>query len=629
MVFVPIRLGRPLGKQRKWTEEKIIATLKELHSNGENIRPGSLSTHYPGLWAAGKRLFGNSHNMYRAAGFNRDDLNIRKQGYWTEERIGRAIQERFYQGKEMSRRALIIEDRFLLGAADKKLGGWYKALNLYGIPHQSKRREWTEEKVKEAILARHASRKNMKCEAVRKDDSGLLSAAISRYGSWYNALDSCGVPFVRKRNWTPEKVKEEILARQMTGKGMSESAILKDDYGLVRAAYRAFGTWYDALKTLGIPYDHVKDIHPVGWTKESIMSTLKELQSKGEDIRPATLKARHYSLYKSSLEKFGNIAELFRAAGLDLSKFVVRRAWTEEEDEFLRRNYKTMNRAEICRTLGRPPSGVIHRIVRLGLSKTGQIPWTDEELKVLSDPSLTSSEKKERLPKRAIERIRSEMMSRELTSKPESKVVEYASGDYVRMIGGDSHTDFAERRSRIVASQTLGRSLRKNEIVHHINMDKRDDRPENLLVCPRSDHLAVHGSLNRLVGRLLEMKILEFHDDSGYAVGPGGIQWIDTGSMFDPPLKKLRYSMVRVDGRLLKRNRIVAAEKLGRPLRDDEVVHHINMNSKDDRPENLAIVQHSKHTWIHKTLDKLVKQLMDSNVVEFNRESNQYFLKGV
>ncbi len=38
------------------------------------------------------------------------------------------------------------------------------------------------------------------------------------------------------------------------------------------------------------------------------------------------------------------------------------------------------------------------------------------------------------------------------------------------------------------------------------------------------------------------------------------------------------------------RYRLVAEEKLGRPLKKGEIVHHINGDQSDDRPDNLAVL---------------------------------------
>lgn len=67
-------------------------------------------------------------------------------------------------------------------------------------------------------------------------------------------------------------------------------------------------------------------------------------------------------------------------------------------------------------------------------------------------------------------------------------------------------------------------------------------------------------------------------------------------TIIDAPGHRVR---VRIHGRIQPRARIVAATMLGRELRSDEIVHHIDENPNNDAPENLQVVTRAEHNRLH------------------------------
>lgn len=75
-------------------------------------------------------------------------------------------------------------------------------------------------------------------------------------------------------------------------------------------------------------------------------------------------------------------------------------------------------------------------------------------------------------------------------------------------------------------------------------------------------------------------------------------------------------------------HRMIVEKSIGRELRKNEIIHHIDGNQTNNNMSNLYLCSKAKHARLHQSIIKMLKPLMEDNKILFNKERGEYFLPG-
>jgi len=162
MIFARSRFGTSL--RRKWTDEIVKEAILERKASGRSMRIEVVQKEDSGLANAAYRRFGGWYRALEEAGLVSDEYVTHKPAVcWTKDRILSEIAALRKERRPLNHRFVWKSYKGHGKAARRVFGSWRNAVEVAGIDygsvmlHKGRQSKWTDETVKKAILARHAS----------------------------------------------------------------------------------------------------------------------------------------------------------------------------------------------------------------------------------------------------------------------------------------------------------------------------------------------------------------------------------------------------------------------------------------------------------------------------------------
>lgn len=190
--------------------------------------------------------------------------------------------------------------------------------------------------------------------------------------------------------------------------------------------------------------------------------------------------------------------------------------YTKEQLEFIRNNYIKLSANDIASKIGITEAGVryiVNKKLGVGYREFGTKSkgWSKQEMEILGREDLSDYEKVQLLPGRTDTAVRAQRLRLGFKSRAIIFNREFENQGYKFIRTNGTY----KREHRLVCELNIGRKLRKDEDVHHIDGNKLNNEFSNLYICSRNKHSKVHYSCFRLVQELMERGLVYFDKEEG------------------------------------------------------------------------------------------------------------------
>ncbi|QSH40770.1 hypothetical protein P0136_11535 [Lentisphaerota bacterium ZTH] len=131
-----------------------------------------------------------------------------------------------------------------------------------------------------------------------------------------------------KRIWHAEMIEHHILQRK--DKEPLNSYYYATNYpDVYAAAERIFGSWEDAIESCGLDYSKIRKYK--SWTRQAVIDEIRRLAREEEPLHSQYVQNEHKSLYMAAIKRFDNWGMALKSSGIRYKDVRLRRSMTEDE----------------------------------------------------------------------------------------------------------------------------------------------------------------------------------------------------------------------------------------------------------------------------------------------------------
>jgi hypothetical protein len=204
-----------------------LQEIRRLHDEGAELYYSAAERNHLNLVRAAAWHFGTWRLAVEQAGLDYESLSRYRR--WSRERVVERIRELHQQGADLSWRAVSTEVDPPLAAAALRSNGfvsWREAIAAAGlkIEETARYRYWDENLVLKEIKRLQRSGVPLSSKHMQDNNQSLFCAARRRFGSWDNALNAAGLDHTKIRLRRPKVAPDEEAARPSASRRPAKKA---------------------------------------------------------------------------------------------------------------------------------------------------------------------------------------------------------------------------------------------------------------------------------------------------------------------------------------------------------------------------------------------------------------------